>query len=60
MIVVYATYRACGAKADFSVESILKEYGPYGRKLKRSMGDVSALVSRKFTTHRFLFEQGLR
>lgn len=49
--------KAYGMKVDITVQSILKEYIPYGKRLKKYIGDVSALIAKKMTTHSFLFEQ---
>lgn len=46
-----------GAKTDFTVQSILDEYIPYGKKLKKYVGDVSSLISYERPTRSFLFEQ---
>lgn len=46
-----------GVKTDFTVQSIVDEYIPHGKKLKKYIGDVSSLVSDERTTHSFLFEQ---
>lgn len=49
--------KAYGMKTDFDMRKILKEYVSYGNKLKKYIGDVSSLVTRKLVTHSFLFEQ---
>ncbi|MBI4066305.1 adenylosuccinate synthetase [Candidatus Gottesmanbacteria bacterium] len=49
--------KAYGMKTDFTVQSILAEYIPYGKKLKTFIGDISSLVNNKITSHSFLFEQ---
>ncbi len=49
--------RAYGMKTDMTVQSILDEYIPYGKKLNKYVGDVSSLVDTKITSHSFLFEQ---
>ena len=46
-----------GMKTDFDMRKILEEYVSYGKKLQKYIGDVSSLVTRKLTTHSFLFEQ---
>ncbi|MDP1722944.1 MAG: adenylosuccinate synthase [Candidatus Gottesmanbacteria bacterium] len=46
-----------GVKTDFTIETMLAEYVAYGKKLKKYIGDVSALVTHKLDTHSFLFEQ---
>jgi len=48
---------AYGMKTDFDIKKILEEYVSYGKKLKKYIGDVSTLVTRKLVTHSFLFEQ---
>ncbi len=49
--------KAYGLKTDFTVQSILDEYIPYGNKLKKYMADVSFLVARQLSHQSFLFEQ---
>lgn len=49
--------KAYGMKTDFDRKKILEEYISYGKKLEKYIGDVSSLVSHKFATHSFLFEQ---
>lgn len=49
--------KAYGVKVPFSARDIIKEYLPYGRKLKKYMGDVSELVAKRMETKAFLFEQ---
>lgn len=49
--------KAYGMKEDLTVQSILHEYIPYGRKLKKYIGDVSLLVSQELPRRSFLFEQ---
>lgn len=49
--------KAYGMKTDITVQSIFDEYIPYGKRLKKYIGDVSSLVSKKLGTHSFLFEQ---
>ncbi|MBI3955940.1 adenylosuccinate synthase [Candidatus Gottesmanbacteria bacterium] len=49
--------KAYGVKTDFTVQSILDEYIPYGKKLKPYLGDVSSLITYQRITHTFLFEQ---
>lgn len=49
--------KAYRVKTDFTVQSIVDEYIPYGKKLQKYMGDVSSLVSKQIDTHTFLFEQ---
>lgn len=49
--------KAYGMKTDFDIRKILEEYVSYGKKLQKYIGDVSILVTRKFATHSFLFEQ---
>ncbi|MBI4066300.1 adenylosuccinate synthase [Candidatus Gottesmanbacteria bacterium] len=49
--------KAYEVKVDFTIQSILDEYIRDGGKLKKYIGDVSSLVSRKLNTHTFLFEQ---
>lgn len=49
--------KAYGVKTDFTVQSIVDEYIPYGKKLQKYMGDVSSLITHQLVTHSFLFEQ---
>ena len=49
--------KAFGMKADLDIKAMFDEYIPYGKKLKKYIGDVSSLVTRKLITHSFLFEQ---
>lgn len=49
--------KAYGMKAELSLKQILDEYEPYGRKLKKYLGDVSSLVSAEYAKKSFLFEQ---
>src|SRR3989344_3029647 len=49
--------KAYGVKTDFTVQSIVAEYIPYGKKLQKYIGDVSTLVTRKLVSPSFLFEQ---
>lgn len=46
-----------GMNADITLKQILEEYVPYGRKLKRYLGDVSSLVEKEYAEKSFLFEQ---
>lgn len=48
---------AYGMKTDITVQSIFDEYIPHGKRLKKYIGDVSSLVSKKLSTYSFLFEQ---
>ncbi len=49
--------KAYRVKTNFTVQSIVDEYIPYGKKLQKYIGDVSSLVSKQIDTHTFLFEQ---
>ncbi|MCL4363609.1 adenylosuccinate synthase [Patescibacteria group bacterium] len=45
-----------GQKFDTSIDEIYKDYGVYGRKLKKYLGDVSLAVSQTIKTGEVLFE----
>lgn len=49
--------RAYGMKTNLTAAGILKEYIPYGRKLRTYLGDVSSIVSKNVSAKAFLFEQ---
>lgn len=46
-----------GAKTNLSEEAIVTQYRTYGKLLRRCIGDVSQIVSLRWGTKRFLFEQ---
>lgn len=46
-----------GMKATLTLSDIMSEYIPYGRELKRYLGDVSLFVASNWNRKRFLFEQ---
>lgn len=49
--------KAYGMPTDLTVEGIMKEYVPYGKKLAKYVGDVSTIVSKNMGKKSFLFEQ---
>jgi adenylosuccinate synthase len=49
--------KAYGMPTDLTVDQIMKEYVPYGRKLAKYVGDVSKIVSQNMSKKSFLFEQ---